>query len=269
MRAPVLCEFSGDGDHATFTPGSLQPSYFAVPASPQNDEPDHIAEEALARVPHLLELGVAQDATTFPIVARSRIAFERTALDVAMGRFRAPSEHRPECAECVKLFAGHDGKLAEFTLNRCIVKFIERASKFQPVKEAKSFRLGALAFAFVVLLDEDELSLVELDADFLLPDRSAEGDERAAARFSELEIRIMTQPNFGAIWLLEDDPGLSTLADTQAKSWRLPIHVEAGLQRLNGEICESKNWHDLARLSRGLRRITMPNYTRVESRKPL
>ena len=63
---------------------------------------------------------------------------------------------------------------------------------------------------------------------------------------------------------LTTTPGLSTFADTQGKGRRLPVHIQTGLQRLNGEICESKNWHDLARFSRGLRRTTMPKYMWVE-----
>jgi hypothetical protein len=51
--------------------------------------------------------------------------------------------------------------------------------------------------------------------------------EGAATHFCELEIRIVTEPDFGAVGLFEDYPDL---ADAQAKRGRLPVHVQTGLQ---------------------------------------
>ncbi|MDA9437051.1 hypothetical protein XH88_35790 [Bradyrhizobium sp. CCBAU 51627] len=130
----------------------MQASYFAIPASPQDDEPDHIAKEAAACLPDPSKFIVVQDTAALFVLTRSGITFKRTALDVAVGRFRAPSEHRPQSAERVQLFARDLGELSEFTLNRRIVKVSKRASKIQAVKETKRLRLRTLGFAFVVFL---------------------------------------------------------------------------------------------------------------------
>src|SRR5882762_7622297 len=88
----------------------MQSAYFSVPTSPQNDKPDHIAERSFACVPYTHELFVGKNATSLPILSRSRITFQRIVFKISVGRSHAPFEENSERTKRMKLLAGSIGK---------------------------------------------------------------------------------------------------------------------------------------------------------------
>ncbi|MCA1455493.1 hypothetical protein I6F35_20145 [Bradyrhizobium sp. BRP22] len=81
----------------------------------------------------------------------------------------------------MKLLTWYTGQPSKLTLDRRIIEISERALELKTVEETKRLRFRAFSFAFVVFLNEHDLGLLELDADFFLSDGSPESDEGAIA----------------------------------------------------------------------------------------